>query len=116
MVGIGGDYISKAIRETLDSVVSPEVRERIIQAALDAEALTDLPTSPRRFRRFLQGSLAEIVTNAFGPELAEPILAELARIAAIAERDHVARTASFAPDEDGVSRPVSAIRARELNP
>ncbi|HVJ15137.1 MAG TPA: hypothetical protein VM686_06835 [Polyangiaceae bacterium] len=113
MVGIGGDYISKALRETLDSVVSPEVRDRILRAALDAESLRDLPTSPRRFRRFLHGSLTDIVRDALGPELAEPVLTELSAIAAIAERDHVARTGSFPPDfADSVSRPVSGIVPR----
>lgn len=118
MAGIGGEYIPNAIRETLDSVVSPDVRERVIQAALEAESLRVLPRSPRRFREFLDGSLGEVIMKAFGPEVAEPILLELARIAAIAERDHVARTGSFPPDygEQLLREPVSAIQPRQPRP
>jgi hypothetical protein len=111
MVGIGGDTISKAVRETLDSVVSPEVRERILRAALEAEGLRSLPDSPRQFRQFLHGALGEVVENALGPEQAEPVFLELLRIADLAERDQVART-GFPPEDDGVSRPVSAVHRR----
>ncbi len=113
MVGIGGDYISKALRETLDSVMSPEVRERILRAALDADRLPALPTSPWRFRQFVEGALAEAVHAACGSELAETILLELSGIVAVAERDHVARTGSFPPDFDfGANRPLSSINLR----
>jgi len=112
MAGIGGDYISKALRETLDSVVSPEVRQRILRAALDAESLSELPTSPWRFRQFVQGALAEAVHHFCGAELAEPVLEELSRIADIAERDHAARTGSFPPDFEFGTRPESSIQLR----
>jgi hypothetical protein len=110
MVGIGGGYISRALRETLASVVSPDVCERIIAAALEAESLRELPTSPWRFRQFLDGALGEVLVNALGPEDAEPIVQELAGIAAIAERDHVARTGSVPPML--LESPRSGIQAR----
>jgi hypothetical protein len=89
---VGADYIARALRETLDSVVSPELRERIIDTALQSSAMMHLPGHPALFRQFLEGPLRESLQRFLGPELGGSVFAELSSMVSSAERDWAARS------------------------
>jgi hypothetical protein len=83
----GGRNIVSAVKETLDSVVTPSVRDTILARALAAVKRTELPTEPRAFEEFLQGPLSDALVKALGPELGLSVSSELERIAALAGRE-----------------------------
>jgi hypothetical protein len=82
----GGKNIVSALRETLDSVVTPSVRDTILARALALAKREELPTEARELEEFLQGALHESLLKALGPELGLSVSSELERIAAIAMR------------------------------
>lgn len=82
----GGRNITSAVRETLDSVVTPSVRDTILARALALAKRSELPTEARDLEEFLQGALHEALIKALGPELGFSVSAELERIAAVATR------------------------------
>ncbi len=92
MAAAGAKYLPSVVRETLDSVVSPEVREHILRAALRVDGLREVPDQPRRLREFVEGALSQAVVRALGAEFGASILSELSRLVTAAERDEVART------------------------
>jgi len=83
----GGRNIVSAVKETLDSVVTPSVRDTILSRALAAVKRTELPTEPRAFEEFLQGPLSDALVKALGPELGLSVSSELERITAFAARE-----------------------------
>jgi hypothetical protein len=80
------------ICETLDSVVAPDVRDRVLMAALHASALEQLPVSPGEFRDFLHGPLFLTLMRELGEDLGRSVMTELGSIVATAERDFEARS------------------------
>ncbi len=92
----GAKFLPTVVRETLDSVVSPEVREHILRWALQVDGLREVPDQPRRLREFVEGALSQALVRALGAEFGASILTELTRIVAAAERDEVARTGAVA--------------------
>ncbi len=82
----GGRDIANALRETLDSVVTPSVRDTIVARALALAKREELPTEPRELEEFLHGAMHESLVKALGPELGLSVSTELERIAAVATR------------------------------
>jgi hypothetical protein len=82
----GGSKIVNAVRETLDSVVTPSVRDTILARALAAASRTELPTEPRELDDFLHGALQDTLVKALGPELGLSVSSELERITATARK------------------------------
>lgn len=82
----GGRNIVSALRETLDSVVTPSVRETILARALALAKRDELPSEPSELEEFLQGALHEALIKALGPELGLSVSSELERIASVAAR------------------------------
>src|SRR5687767_1730627 len=82
--GESAQLISQAVRETLDSVVSPSVRDALLEDALKASREAELPSDPERFRDFVGGPLRDVLMKALGTELGETVAAELERLAEIA--------------------------------
>jgi hypothetical protein len=80
----GGRNIVSAVKETLDSVVTPSVRDTILARALAADKRDEVPTEPRAFEEFLQGALHDALVKALGPELGLSVSSELERIALLA--------------------------------
>ena len=93
-----------AVRETLDSVVTPSVRDTILARALAAVKRDEMPTEPRALEEFLQGALHDSLVRALGPELGLSVSSELERIAAFAVREVKPRT------EPPPRRPVETVR------
>jgi hypothetical protein len=92
----GGRNIVSALRETLDSVVTPSVRETILARALAAAKRDELPTEPDEFEEFLQGPLHAALVKALGPELGLSVSSELEHISALASQ-HGRRTSRPPP-------------------
>jgi hypothetical protein len=76
---------ARLIKETLDSVVAPAVRDALVAAALEESAYAEVPTDPEEFRRFVRGPLREALVNGLGPELGASIIDELERMAQLTE-------------------------------
>ncbi|HEV8548815.1 MAG TPA: hypothetical protein VGQ57_07305 [Polyangiaceae bacterium] len=83
----GGRNIVNAVKETLDSVVTPSVRDTILARALAAMQREELPTDPKTLEEFLQGPLHDSLVKALGPKLGLSVSSELERITAFALRD-----------------------------
>src|SRR5215470_12589614 len=83
----GGRNIVNAVKETLDSVVTPSVRDTILARALAAVKREELPTEPKALEEFLQGPLHDSLVRALGPELGLSVSSELERITALVARD-----------------------------
>ena len=78
----GGRNIVSAVRETLDSVVSPSVRDAILSRALAESQRGELPTEPEELGEFVQGPLQDSLVRSLGPELGMSVASELERIVA----------------------------------
>ena len=76
---------ARLIRETLDSVVAPAVRDALVGAALEECGLTEVPSDTDAFREFVEGPLRQALVQGLGPELAESIVDELERMTQMAE-------------------------------
>src|SRR5215471_12947942 len=87
-----GRNIVSAVKETLDSVVTPSVRDTILARALAAMKRDEVPTDPRDLEEFLQGPLHDSLVRALGPELGFSVSSELERITALVARDTKRRT------------------------
>jgi hypothetical protein len=88
----GGRNIVSAVRETLDSVVSPSVRDAILSRALAESQLPELPQEPAELDHFVQGPLQDSLVRSLGPELGMSVASELERIVSIAAKDAAARS------------------------
>jgi hypothetical protein len=78
------ELLSHALRETLDAVVSPSVRDALLSEALAAAKTAELPREPEEFRDFLDGPLRRALVKALGTELGDSVAAELERLADVA--------------------------------
>ncbi|HVJ16347.1 MAG TPA: hypothetical protein VM686_12985 [Polyangiaceae bacterium] len=101
------DYIARALRETLDSIVSPELRDRIVRSALQSAAMAQLPTHPSLFRQFMEGPLRESVLRTLGAELGASVMYELSSVVTAAERDLAVRSSRRPSNMGGSARSSS---------
>ncbi len=107
----GGRNIASAVRETLDSVVTPSVRDTILARALVLANRSELPSEPRELEEFLQGALHDALIKALGPELGLSVSLELERMAAAAalpSRTTPLRTAT--PVEPAPPKELDTVR------
>jgi hypothetical protein len=81
-----GANLTSAVRETLDSVVTPSVRNAILDRALRAARRAQLPTDPKDLDAFVQGPLHDTLVSSLGQQLGASVAAELERIVAVAGR------------------------------
>jgi hypothetical protein len=83
----GGRNMASAVRETLDSIVSPSVRDTILARALGEAKKKELPAELAEFDNFVRGPLHDELVRALGPELGTSVAQELERISTLANRD-----------------------------
>ena len=69
-----------ALRETLDSVVTPAVRDAILTVALAEMGELTVPTDVNGFRDFVRGPLRQALTDSLGDSLADTLVADLERL------------------------------------
>lgn len=74
--GVSGLF-SRAVRETLDAIVAPMVRDALIHDALALAGLDAIPEDGARIRRFTTGALREVAEHALGSELAQSVAEEI---------------------------------------
>jgi hypothetical protein len=110
----GGRNIVSALRETLDSVVTPSVRDTILARALAAEQREELPTSPHELDEFLLGALHDSLIKALGRELGQSVSAELERILALAKQEPPPRHPTPVRKQMETVRPGAAAREKSL--
>lgn len=103
--------LERAVRETLDAVLSPAVRDALLAEALAAARAQEVPKEPERFRVFVAGPLRTGLIRALGAELGESVVAELDRVA-----DHVeGRPLSGRRTQNGALRGGSVTAQRRRN-
>jgi hypothetical protein len=81
-----GANLTSAVRETLDSVVTPSVRNAILDRALRAARCAQIPTDRRELDAFVQGPLHDTLVSSLGQQLGASVSAELERVVAAEER------------------------------
>jgi hypothetical protein len=80
----GGKNIASAVKETLDSVVSPSVRDAILARALAAGRMTHIPNEAHALGDFVQGPLHDSLVQSLGSELGVSVTTEIERILTVA--------------------------------
>lgn len=75
-----GERFLRALRETLDTVVTPIVRDALIHDALILAGMLTLPNERKGMLEFAQGPLRAVTERALGVELAESVADEIARM------------------------------------
>lgn len=76
--------ISRAVREALSTLVSPQMCEQLIRRSLASQGLEAVPESGTEIGEWLEGSLRGEVETAVGPDAADLMMMELGPIAAYA--------------------------------
>ena len=107
MVKQGGKNIASAVRETLDSVMSPSVRDAILARALAAGRIVQVPNDAAALGEFVQGPLHESLVHSLGPALGVSVTTELERIVALA--------APHAPRQTSQQRDAAPAPARKTS-
>jgi hypothetical protein len=79
-----GANLTTIVREALDSVVTPSVRNAILDRALRAARRPQLPTDTEELDAFVQGPLHDTLLATLGSELGASVAAELTRVIAAA--------------------------------
>jgi hypothetical protein len=77
-----GGLIARAVREALGTLVSPGMYAQLVQRALDASALSEIPEQGRAVADWIAGPLLREVESAVGVDAAELVSAQLAPIVA----------------------------------
>jgi hypothetical protein len=77
--GASGGLFTRAVRETLDAIVAPLVRDALIHDALALAGLDSLPSEARAVRAFAAGPLRRTTERALGAELAASVAEEVLR-------------------------------------
>lgn len=74
------EFYRRAVSDTLDSIVSPGVRDTLLTEALSLAGEISVPRREREFRAFVRGPLSETLEKALGQELGRSVAAELLRL------------------------------------
>lgn len=74
------EFYRRVVSDTLDSIVSPGVRDTLLTEALSLAGEITVPRREREFRAFLRGPLSETLERALGQELGRSVAAELMRL------------------------------------
>jgi len=77
-----GGLVSRAVREALGTLVSPQVYGQLLTRSLHASGLTEIPEGGRALALWLEQSLSREIETAVGVDAAELVLEQLAPIVA----------------------------------
>ncbi len=111
-------FYLRTLRETLDSVVTPAVRDGLLERALSLAGLDQTPANPPEFAHFLAAPLRLAMSEALGPELSDTLIAELEHLVRPSFRP--GQSAPKPPERTG-SKPIGAVtlkksRVNEVDP
>nr|HMR11752.1 hypothetical protein [Polyangiaceae bacterium] len=73
---------AQLVRETLDAIVSPDIRDALVARALAEATQSEVPALGQEFLAFIDGPLRHAIEQGLGPALAESLLQELRGAAA----------------------------------
>lgn len=73
----GSNPCARLVREALDRLATPEVRDRILRDALAEVALAEVPQDPPSFGSFACGALRDAVHRTLGEDEASAVIADL---------------------------------------
>jgi hypothetical protein len=76
--------VSRAVREALSTLVSPQLCEQLISRSLASQGLSAVPESGTEIGEWLEGSLRGEVETTVGPDAADLMMMQLGPIAAYA--------------------------------
>src|SRR5690606_39091013 len=76
------ELLTRALCETLDSILSPTARDALLSEALALSGRSEIPLEPTAFRAFLAGPLASALERTLGVKLGGSVAAELERATA----------------------------------
>ena len=74
------EFYRRVVSDTLDSIVSPGVRDTLMTEALSLAGEITVPRRAREFRAFVRGPLSSTLERALGQELGRSVVAELTRL------------------------------------
>jgi len=104
----GENLVTRAIREALEAIASPEVTQRIVERGLHMAGLSAIPAGGEEFRTFVTRHLKRAVDFALGDETAEAFVEDLRPILRMADDlddvSHVRASRSDSPPEGAVPR------------
>jgi hypothetical protein len=83
--------IAQIVRETIETVASPDVATRVIEEALAAEGLDAVPDSEAALRAFVNGHLARTLEDAVGSASAGYVIESLTPVLAVLAADEASR-------------------------
>lgn len=86
------EALRRGVSDTLDSIVSPAVRDTLLREALGLASLKELPTESGALFAFLSGPLRRTLERALGRELGRSVTEELQRLGESLPPPLVART------------------------
>jgi len=101
-----GGLISRAVREALGTLVSPQICEQLIKRSLIAQGLTAIPETGIQIGEWLEAGLRPEVETVVGPDAADLVMMQLGPIAAYA--------AISQPKQ--APKPAAAPRTRSARP
>jgi hypothetical protein len=115
----GSGLISRAVREALSTLVSPQLCEQLISRSLASQGLSAVPESGTEIGEWLEGSLRGEVEITVGPDAADLMMMQLGPIAAYAAISqpslpvaaHAPANANANANSSAPSIPVSARRS-----
>jgi hypothetical protein len=80
----GSGLVSRAVREALSTLMSPQLCEQLINRSLASQGLTAVPETGTEIGEWLEGSLRGEVETTVGPDAADLMMMQLGPIAAYA--------------------------------
>jgi hypothetical protein len=87
------NHLPRAVRETLDAVVSETVRDRLLDQALGEFSIDEIPTDQASFVLFVQGPLRRALVRGLGDALSDSVVTELERVAGLRRSSDAQRRA-----------------------
>src|SRR5262245_44794196 len=103
--------LERRVRDTLDSVLSPSVRDALLSDALAADGASSVPNDPELLRRFVHGPLRDVLIRALGLELGDSVACEIDRML-----DTVERSPSTRRPQSSQRRNATPARRRNSPP
>jgi hypothetical protein len=107
-------FYRRALGETLDAVVTSQVRDELLRRALNLASLRDFPDDPAVFAFFVGCPLRLVLSDALGAELTDTLSTELEYLARASRRPPEADLppSSRGPISPG-SQPIGAVSLKK---
>jgi hypothetical protein len=112
----GNGLVSRAVREALSTLVSPQLCEQLINRSLASQGLSAVPESGTEIGEWLEGSLRPEVETTVGPDAADLMMMQLGPIAAYAAISQPSLPVPQPARASAASQPSDAPTGRSSDP